>query len=153
MRINLWKDPNQITPAIVEVLPFVDVLKLSEEELHLLTGLKNAEAIQVIKSTYNIPLIVVTLGSQGAMYVYNGQVKEVAGIDVKVVDTTGAGDCFVGALLAAILEEGVPIHELAEQAIELAVTKANVVAALSTTKKGAIPSIPSIEQINEFNEK
>ena len=153
VRINLWKDPNQITPAIVEVLPFVDVLKLSEEELHWLTGLKNAEAIQVIKSTYNIPLIVVTLGSQGAMYVYNEQVKEVAGIDVKVVDTTGAGDCFVGALLAAILEEGVPIHELAEQAIELAVTKANVVAALSTTKKGAIPSIPSIEQINEFNEK
>ena len=87
------------------------------------------------------------------MYVYNGQVKEVAGIDVKVVDTTGAGDCFVGALLAAILEEGMPIHELAEQAIELAVTKANVVAALSTTKKGAIPSIPSIEQINEFNGK
>ena len=151
IRTNLWKDPSQITPTILKVLPFVDVLKLSEEELHLLTGLtNNVEAIKAMTATYSIPLIVVTLGSQGAMYVYKEKVKEVAGINVAVVDTTGAGDCFVGALLATILEEGVPINALTEQAIDKAVTIANVAGALSTTKKGAIPSIPSIEQINEL---
>lgn len=154
IRTNLWKDTNQILPAILDKLSLVDILKLSEEELYFLTGLKNkVEAIKALQTTYKIPLIVVTLGRQGAMYLYKENIKVVPGINVNVVDTTGAGDCFVGALLSNLLEEEVPISQLSKESIYRAVNVANTVGALSTTKKGAIPSIPSIDQVNAFLQK
>ena len=151
IRTNLWKDTNQIRPAILHKLSFVDILKLSEEELYFLTGLKNnAEAMKALYATYEIPLIVVTLGGQGAMYLYKENIQVVPGLNVKVVDTTGAGDCFVGALLANVLDEEVPINQLTEESLYRAVNIANTVGALSTMKNGAIPSIPSIDRVKEF---
>lgn len=149
IRTNLWKDSREIKPAILELLAFVDILKLSEEELHFLTGMKNnTEAIKVLHVSYRTPLIVVTLGSQGAMYFYNGEINEVAGFNVQVVDTTGAGDCFIGAFLATLLEGDAPLNRWTDQEISHAINVANAAGALSTTKYGAIPSIPTIGQIN-----
>lgn len=153
IRVNLWQQPAQIKPAILDVLPDVHILKLSQEELLFITEIEDCEqAMNTLYAAYKTPLIVVTLGSEGAMYLYNNENRKVQGHPVEVVDTTGAGDCFVGTLLAHILEEQQPIQQLSHSAVELAVRVANTAAALSTTKKGAIPSLPTKLEVQQYIE-
>ena len=96
-----------------------------------------------------IPIIFVTLGEKGAYYKYkrgNGLLKT---FRVKAIDTTGAGDAFMGAVLYKLsgksLEE---INNLPEKEFEEIVRFANVAGALAATKKGAIPAMPGLNEIN-----
>jgi ribokinase len=85
--------------------------------------------------------VVVTLGSLGAMVVTAERAEHVPGVSVAAVDTTGAGDAFVGGL-AVFLAEGRPTRD--------AVAAANAVAALSVTKPGAQSGLPGRDQLERF---
>lgn len=82
--------------------------------------------------------VVVTLGKRGALAVTPNSYKDYPGIDVKAVDTTGAGDCFCGALAAAI-DKGLGLNA--------AMQFANAAAALSTTRAGAGSSMPALSEV------
>ena len=150
IRPKLWQQETDMLRAIEEVLSFVDVLKLSEEELLLLTGNNLRDGIEQLQQRYAIPLVVVTLGAQGVMYRYEQQIHTIAGHDVAAIDTTGAGDAFVGAMLARLMTYDEPFAVLPLQELHDLLSFANAAAALSTTKNGAIPSLPTNEQINAF---
>ena len=83
------------------VLGFVDILKISDEELPLLTGTSDPEqgTMQLFEN-YGIPLILLTLGADGAFYRRGGETGKADGFKVKVADTNGAGDTFFGAFLS-----------------------------------------------------
>ena len=78
-------------------LPLVDILKVSDEELPLLTGTTDCESGTAQLAQNGIQLIFVTLGANGVFYRFGDKTGHVAGVPCKVGDTNGAGDTFFGA--------------------------------------------------------
>ncbi|WP_316162146.1 ribokinase [Bradyrhizobium sp. SZCCHNRI20481] len=124
----------------------VDVLVLNETELSFLAGIElgNAptpqqvnEAVRALKPRDD-QTVCVTLGARGAVAVSGAEARLVEGRAVKAVDTTGAGDCFVGAL-AARLSQGAAIAD--------AIGYANIAASISVQRMGAGPSMPTAEEV------
>ncbi|MEY9108511.1 ribokinase [Bradyrhizobium yuanmingense] len=132
--------PAQKMPG--ELLPLVDILVLNETELGFLAGVELSEsdaASRIIDVARKLQArenqtICVTLGKCGVLALAEREEISVAGRVVKALDTTGAGDCFVGAL-AAQLADGAPLRE--------ALTFANAAASISVQRMGAGPSMPT----------
>jgi fructokinase len=124
-----------------------NVVKFSDDELMLLTGTSSLAAGLTALKAYNIDLVVVTQGAKGALVVTSGTEQLVAGEAVKPVDTTGAGDAFVGGLLCklAAAEEWQTFD-----AILAAVKWANGCGALATTKKGAMTALPDEQSLLRY---
>ncbi len=129
-----------------ELLALVDILVLNETELGFLAGAElsdSDEAKRIIDVARQLQVredqtICVTLGKRGVLALVGREEFSVPGRVVKAVDTTGAGDCFVGAL-AAQLAAGVPLHA--------ALTFANAAASISVQRMGAGPSMPTAAEV------
>jgi ribokinase len=129
-----------------ELLRLVDILVLNETELALLAGRElrdtddAARFVDAARSLQPHPaqIICVTLGRRGVIALVEGKALTAAGRAVKAVDTTGAGDCFVGAL-AAQLAEGAPLHN--------ALGYANAAASICVQRMGAAPSMPTAAEV------
>ncbi|UOF90057.1 carbohydrate kinase [Fodinisporobacter ferrooxydans] len=151
LRLPLWSSSDEAKTVIVSALSYADILKVSEEELFFLTRESDVEiGSRILQKSFGLNLILVTLGAQGCFYRLNGESAIVPGIKVNTVDTTGAGDAFVAAILHKISDDVTlnNVSQLSRTRIKEYVSFANVVAALSTTKKGGIPSMPSMAEIN-----
>ena len=128
------------------LLEFVDVLVLNETELGLLAKAELhdtddlARFADVAKSLQTRPdlTICVTLGKRGVLALIDGESFVAAARPVNAVDTTGAGDCFVGAL-AAQLAESIPLRQ--------AMGYANAAASICVQRMGAAPSMPSAAEV------
>jgi ribokinase len=143
-------NPAPVAPIDAALLDLVDVLVLNETELAALSGVgagagasaasSHAETAAAARrlAARQDQKIVVTLGAEGALAVAGDENYRVPGRRVTPVDTTGAGDCFVGTL-AATLARGVPFT--------LALEIANAAASLSVQRKGAGTSMPTAEEI------
>lgn len=135
-------------PNLREPLWNGDLARAREE---LLWGLNNCDILKISDDEYeflgepdfiNNKLVMITMGSQGAVLLNSHCRVEITCPKVKPIDTTGAGDIFAGSAIAKILEIGKDPADLNEEELrsigEFACTKAS----LSTEKMGAIPSIP-----------
>ncbi|MCK1640619.1 ribokinase [Bradyrhizobium sp. 157] len=136
-------------PAIAcgpELLDLVDILVLNETELGLLaqTELHDTDdPSRFVEAALRLPtasdkIICVTLGKRGVLAIVRGEPTLIAGRAVKAVDTTGAGDCFVGAL-AAQLARGETIGDALEYA--------NAAASICVQRMGAAPSMPTAAEV------
>jgi ribokinase len=130
-----------------ELLALVDILVLNETELGLLADAelmdndpydRIADAARHIRVNRD-QIICVTLGKRGVIALVDDRLVSIQGRNVTPVDTTGAGDCFVGAV-AALLADGQPI--------ESALGYANVAASVSVQRMGAAPSMPTIAEVS-----
>lgn len=150
LRLALWEEPTLAKRVISSAIPYVDIMKISEEELEFLTGEADLEiGTQRIYDDNHLKLILVTLGEKGCYYRYGHQSGYVPAISVQTVDTTGAGDAFVAGFLHKVIDWRDELLSLSSSNLEEMIRFANVVAALSTTKKGGIPSMPSLDEINQ----
>jgi ribokinase len=131
-----------------ELLGLVDILVLNETELGVLTGAELSEndepayfveAARPLRDKDKDRTICITLGRRGVLALVGGEAILVPGRSVKAVDTTGAGDCFVGAL-AARLAQGKPIRD--------ALIYANAAASICVQRMGAAPSMPTAAEVN-----
>lgn len=148
LRESLWASLDEMKNEVNRVVAMADVLKFSEEELTLLTNTTTLEAAtQAITAQYPDKLIIITLGKDGAIYHLNGNSQIVAGKALKPVDTTGAGDAFVGGLLAGLSEAG---NWQNEAVLVEVIRKANASGALATTAKGAMSALPNKAQLEAF---
>lgn len=132
-----------------ELLSLLDMITPNETEAEILTGIKvvdeqTASQAAAVFHQHGIEKVLITLGSKGVFVSENGEGKIVSGFRVQAVDTTAAGDTFNGALVIAMLEE----KPLAE-----AIRFAHAAAAISVTRKGAQPSIPSRQETLDFLSK
>lgn len=153
LRPPLWKSLDEARIEINRGLQYADIIKISDEELEFITGEKDLNKGTEILSNMGIKLILVTLGPNGAFFRNGNNNGLLKGYKVDTIDTTGAGDAFLGAVLYKL--KGVSKDDLASlpiKFIEEVVNFGNVVGALTTTRKGGISGIPSIEEINEFIE-
>jgi fructokinase len=147
-RANLWPDEETAVAWMKKPLPMVDVLKISDEELPLLTGTDDPEKGTAELAKLGIRLILVTLGSKGVFYRMGEAVGAIGGIKVKVADTNGAGDTFLGALLSRLVLRGEkPLEGLTPGELEEMLSFANRAAALTCTRSGAIPAMPTKEEV------
>ena len=121
------------------LLDVVDVLIVNEGELAALTGPVGDTAARM--ATLASATVVVTLGARGCIARHHGQVYEQAAFAVDVVDSTGAGDTFCGALLAAWS---------AGADMAAALRRASAAAALACTRMGAQSSVPHLSEVDQF---
>ena len=131
-RMDTYKDFEDAKKAYKPYVEKANIIKFSDDELKLYTGIEDVKS--AIESIYQKDqLFLLTLGSQGSMYYYNGQSAIVPTKKVKPIDTTGAGDAFFGTFLANV--ENV---EWNKENIENALVKANEAGAKTTQFLGAI---------------
>jgi len=148
-RPSLWEDEQHARMAIHTGLSLADLVKVSEEEIIFLTGQQDIElASKQLMERYSIQLLLVTAGSIGSFYRMNDWWGKVDSYAVHTVDTTGAGDGFLGAFLYQVLMLGKPLQTWSETELGNALSFANAAGALATTRKGAIPSLGIIEEID-----
>lgn len=150
LRPPLWKNLEDAKEKIILGLKYADILKISEEELEFITGSKDLEEGSLILSEMGIKVVLVTLGPKGCFYRYNGGTGRLNTYDTKVIDTTGAGDGFFGGVLYKLSELGLnDIDKLPKAEFEKVIDFGNAVGALATTKKGAIPAMPTIDEVKK----
>ena len=118
-----------------------DILKISDNEIQFVSGKEDYdEGIAYLQETYNIPLILLTMGKDGSRAYYKGMRVERPGFSVKAIETTGAGDTFCACLLHDVLEHG--INDRKDDDVKKMLTFANAAASLITTRKGALRVMP-----------
>ena len=145
-RASLWSDEATAVERMLEPLTMVDVLKVSDEELPLLTGTTDLEKGSQILADKGIAMVLVTLGANGSFYRFKGCTGHVPGVKVKVGDTNGAGDTFFGAALSQLAKFG-SLEAVTVADLEQIVAVANKAAALTTSRHGAIPAMPTREEV------
>jgi fructokinase len=150
LRPPLWPSMEDAHHWICEGVRMCDFLKVSEVELAFITGLEDPQ--DAIRALWDMgpELVAVTLGPDGCMF-YNGQILGTApGVQVPVEETTGCGDAFVAASLVWLLECERDLSALTEQDLAEMFRFANAAGALTATGKGAIPSLPTRNEVHEL---
>lgn len=147
-RASLWKSEEQAKEVILSTIPYIDILKVSDEELFWLTGC--TDLLEGIAQLPKVPLILVTVGAKGCFFCFDGQIGKVPAFSYQVVDTTGAGDAFVSGILYSLNECTKTLTELSVEEITEMIRFANISGGLSTTKKGAMTGLPTLDDIQEI---
>lgn len=148
-RPALWRDEMEAMEWMRLPLPLVDIIKLSEEELPLLTGSGDLEEGSRLLEEQGISLILVTLGGAGSFCRWQGECFTVPGVSVKVADTNGAGDTFLGAVLSRLSLRGKrPMEGLTGTELRDILAFANRAAALTCSHSGAIPAMPTLDELS-----
>ena len=149
-RASLWPDEKMARQQMRSLIPYVDLMKISDEETELLTDEKEVEKAAETLYRQGVKIVAVTLGREGA-YIYSkdgGCV--VPGFEVtQIGDTNGAGDSFWGGFLYQIIVSGKRLEELTKDDLVKFARFGNAVASLCVEKKGAIPAMPTLEQVKK----
>lgn len=152
LRPPLWDSLEKAKVHILSVMEEVDILKLSEEELIFLTGISDiVEASDRLYQEYNLPLMIVTMGEKGCALRRRKEFGQVEGVSVKAVDTTGAGDSHLGAMLAQFLTKKHYAVASFEELLTYA-KFANAYAGYVTTKFGSAEIMPDKERLIQWAE-
>lgn len=150
LRFQLWDNWDKLRERVREYIPLCDVLKVSDEELEFITGESDMKKALPKLFGQGVRLVVYTCGSKGA-YAYTENAEAfVPSVSVKAVDTTGAGDGFIGAFLWKLqsLEIGAAdISSMSQETLTACVELANRFCAYSVQREGAIASYPTQNQI------
>ncbi|MQL74848.1 hypothetical protein Taro_007221 [Colocasia esculenta] len=142
LRLPLWPSAEEAKKQIMSIWKKADIIKVSDVEFEFLTGKETVED-DVAMSLWHpeLRLLLVTLGEKGCKYYTKDFKGSVEGISVKTVDTTGAGDAFIGAALRKLADDLSALQD--EGKLRGLLRFANACGAITTTKKGAIPALPT----------
>ncbi|TXG72804.1 hypothetical protein EZV62_001383 [Acer yangbiense] len=146
LRLPLWPSAEEARVQIMSIWEKAEVIKVSDVELEFLTGSDKIDDESALSLWHpNLKLLLVTLGEKGCRYYTKHFKGSVDAFHVETVDTTGAGDSFVGALLTKVVDD----HSILEDEGRLreVLKFANACGAITTTKKGAIPALPTETEV------
>lgn len=146
-RASLWQSREQAVAAMRSIIPMVDLIKISDEETELITGHRSPEAAAESLIADGVSLVIVTMGKDGAyVRTRTGAIKAPA-IKTAAVDTTGAGDAFMGGFLYQLASSGKRPDQLTESEISEFAALANRVAAFCVARRGAICAMPTLSEL------
>lgn len=153
IRLPLWNDHEALKNTVLEFLPYADILKISDEELEFITGCQTIEQAKDILFQGNVKVVIFTKGAKGAE-VYTKYMKAVSeGKKVKALDTTGAGDAFIGSFLYQLSADGMTskaLSDLSEQKAIEYMNFSNAYCAYSVQGKGAIASYATMDDMKKM---
>lgn len=141
-----WESEELCRETITSFFRFINILKLTEEELFFLTQSTSMEEGIKFLQSFNIEAILLTVGSEGSYAVIDGEVIHVPVEKVVPIDTTGAGDAFVAGILSKIYLEGYP--KTKEQWIRY-IAFGNKLGAICATKSGALSAMPRLIDLQQ----
>ncbi|RED66166.1 PfkB family carbohydrate kinase [Cohnella lupini] len=153
LRMDLWKDHEVAKRDINAGFQYADLVKISEEEYEFITGCRSVEECGSYILGQGAKLVIVTMGKDGC-YFTNGNASGYAdGFPANVVETTGAGDAFVAAMLSQIgklIRSGESKKIESESELRGMLRFANAAGSIATTGFGAIPSLPTLKEVEEL---
>lgn len=146
LRAPLWASLEEAKTQMEYGCQHCDILKISDNEIVFLTGCSDYDqGAAYLQATYGIPLILLTLGKDGSRAYYKNLRVSCDGVNCQSIETTGAGDTFCGSVLSHILDWG--IADLSQQQLSQMLQFANAAAAIVTTRRGAITSMPDPSEV------
>ena len=143
----LWENRDIAVKEMRDVVKYADIMKISDEETELLTGYKEPEKAALKLIEQGISLVFITLGSEGSFLKTKDFQIRVKSKKCNVVDTTGAGDAFWGAILYKLATRKNDVLQLTEKEGTEYLKFANTTAGICVEKRGAIPAMPSLEDV------
>lgn len=150
LREMLWESEDDAKEAFDFGMKYCDILKISDNELVWFTGEEDYDTgIEMLRNKYKIPLVLLSMGGGGSR-AYSGNVfaEESAFLQENTVDTTGAGDTFMGCVINYILENG--MEKLTTKNLSEMLVFANAAASVITTRKGALKAMPEKDEIEKM---
>lgn len=152
LRPPLWNDLEEAKKQMKVGCSLCDFLKIEDEELKFMTETETfEEGVRYLKDHYDIKMILVTSGPKGARVYCNGHmVYKDAFLNRNTCDTTGAGDTFCGVCLSYLCDHD--FEEFDEGLLEDMLTHANAAASIVTTRIGALRSMPTLEEVDQYIE-
>lgn len=146
----LWLDEAQAGNWMRQGVQLADILKVSEEEMQLLTGESDPQKGAGKLLEMGPSLVLVSMGAKGAYYQNRAGSGHVPAFDVETVDTNGAGDAFLGAVLYQLRSaSAADLAAMPPERLRRIVCFANAAGSLTTMKNGAIPAMPTMEEIED----
>ena len=153
LRLSLWKNEEQARQRLIEGLNNSDLVKLNDEELEFITGISDLREGTDAILKYGVKVVFVTQADKGSFFNNRKDCGFVESYRVHIVDTTGCGDGFTSGMLAKLLEkikQSKDIFALDCQEMKDILTFASAAGALTATKRGVIPSLPTQEEIQRL---
>ncbi len=146
-RAMLWPSKEAAVAGMRSVVEYMDVMKISDEETALLTDIEDPKGAAQALLDKGLKIVAVTLGKDGAYIATKEGGAVVAGFTSKVVDTTGAGDSFWGGFLSQLIKSGKRPEEVTLEEAKTFARFGNAVASLCVEKRGGIPGMPTMEEV------
>ncbi len=151
----MWASDAVCRSTVLESLTSIDLLKLNLQELMFLARSGSPQAAAKLRSDYDIPVVLVTLGNRGAWVVTAEGVRHVPAFCVTVVETAGAGDAFTAAVVAGVLPHLTPdssrrgqLASLSLDSLTQIVSRGNAAGALVCSRVGALSAMPTAREID-----
>lgn len=150
LREPLWNSLKEVGEQTAYGLSQCDFLKISDNEIRWFTGEEDFDAgISKLRSRYDIPLIVLSMGKEGSRAYYKDiRVEAAPFLQERTIETTGAGDTFGGCCLHYVRQYG--LHNMNRERLTDMLVFANAAASVITTRKGALRVMPGEGEIREL---
>lgn len=150
LRFALWDNAYKLKETVLEFINYADILKISDEELEFITGTTDIDKAKEFVFNKGCKLFIYTMGKDGA-YILTKDFKIYQnGLKVNVLDTTGAGDSFIGSFLYNILKTDKNINDLSYEELNEFLKFSNLYAAYITTKAGSLGAMANLKEIEDF---
>jgi fructokinase len=153
LRPTLWENMTAAKSEIQRGLAYADIVKLTDVELEFITGESDPQRGTEAVMKYGPSLVLVTRGKESSFFKNEAIFLEYPSFKVKLVDSTGAGDSFMGGALLRLFErkcKNKPLFSMSREEIEDILRFATACGALTVTRKGVIPALPTLEEVTAF---
>lgn len=151
VRLNMWPSETAARERIATCLRLADIVKVSDEEMEIVTGTNEIEEALDIMILMGAKIAIITKGDSGIEYKWGAYRGYVPSYKVDMVDATGAGDSFAAGLLFQIAKQNKPISKYDDSLVRGVIDFAAKVAAIVVTKHGAIPAMPSFDEVAKLS--
>ena len=150
LRTPLWKTLDEAREQAAYGFSKCDILKISDNEIQWFTGEEDYDAgIRKLRSQYEIPLILLSMGKSGSCAYYKDlRIEAAPFLQENTIETTGAGDTFGGCCLHHVLKYG--LNNMDEERLYRMLTFANGAASIITTRKGALRVMPELHEVEKL---
>ncbi len=149
-RPTLWANPKAAFGRVMDVIPYADLLKVNEVELELMTGEEDPEKGSAKLLELGPSICVMTSGAGGSCFRVAGGFGFIPAFEVDTLDAIGCGDAFIAGLLTRLISRSEWQNRLTPEVMHRHLTYANAVGALTATKQGVIPALPTAEAVEAF---